>query len=139
MPMNYSLKIRDIYIDRKWDLTNLSIDIPSDVQQNILQTKIRSKGPIQDIPVWTLLSKGVFTTKSCYSLIEPNLGNHLDFEWIWSLNCPNKIKIFLWQCLNSKLSCRKYMARIGIDIDPLCPICDLKKEELSFISSSGVK
>lgn len=51
----------------------------------------------------------------------------MDFEWIWKMNCLNKIKIFIWQCLYDRLTCRAYLAHIGINIDPICPIC--KKEE----------
>lgn len=127
---DYLLKIRDIYIDHQWDFTKLSIDIPSEIKENILKARVRSNGPTKDVPIWFLSNKWFFTTKSCYNLIEPSLNNQIEYSWVWTLPCPNKIKYFLWQCLHNKLPCRKYLPRIGINIDPICHICDSREEEI---------
>ncbi|XP_019234422.1 PREDICTED: uncharacterized protein LOC109214912 [Nicotiana attenuata] len=33
------------------------------------------------------------------------------------------------RCLHDRIPCRKYLSQIGLNIDPICPICKCQKEE----------
>jgi len=93
-----------------------------------------------DRPAWHYDSKGVFSVKSAYKLAvqicDQQKGtdastsmaenqNTYDFRWgtLWQLNIPNKIKMFLWHFAHNSLLLRRNIARRGVDLDTLCPIC----------------
>ncbi|XP_075098508.1 uncharacterized protein LOC142175508 [Nicotiana tabacum] len=78
----------------------------------------------KDLMSWDMNSNGMFITKSCYKLLE---DNH------WDLHCPTKIKFFIWQCMHNKIPCRTYLHYIGINIDPICPICKQGHEDATHI------
>lgn len=56
-----------------------------------------------------------------------------NYNWIWNLQCPNKIKFFIWQCMHNKIPCRAYLHNIGINIYPSGPMCKEGLEDASHI------
>lgn len=99
-PLNYSdliLTPKDFYQDNTWVLNKISFDIPPIVTNKIKSIVIPSSN-ILDRIYWGETTNGSFTTKSCYKLINKSYSDqrHIsNFDWIWTLNCPNKIKFFL--------------------------------------------
>lgn len=93
---DFSLKFNDIYSNDNWNFTKFSIAIPEDIKEQISKVRIRTKGPLYDTPIWSRNTKVFFITNSCYDLIESPKEREINFDWIWNLNCPNKIHVFLW-------------------------------------------
>lgn len=87
----------------------------------------------RDTTTWTFTSNGKFTSRSCSNLVNQASPPLADFNWIWALRCPNKIKFFLWKYLHNKLPTRAYLNYIGINIDPTCPMCKTSTENLEHI------
>lgn len=84
----------------------------------------------KDKAYWTHSPNEIFSVKSSYiltkNLYKPNIIS-TNFLWIWNLHCPQKIKFFLWLCRLSKLPTSHYLNSIGMDLNPLCPSCNIPK------------
>lgn len=59
------------------------------------------------------------------------MPSELDLNWVWNLQCSNKIKFFLLVCSYNKLPCR--ISRICININEQCNICRREPETISHI------
>lgn len=51
------------------------------------------------------------------------------WERLWKLNCPNKVKHFLWRMTHNSHPLRMNLARKGMKIDTICPVCKRKDED----------
>lgn len=55
----------------------------------------------------------------------------LDPTWekIWKLECPNKVKHFIWRLAHNSHLLRRNLARRGMQIDTKCLVCDRLDED----------
>ncbi|OIT20739.1 putative ribonuclease h protein, partial [Nicotiana attenuata] len=118
------LTLKYIKNQNAWDMSqfNLPINILNSIQS--LTTSNNQDSTI----VWSINTSGIFTTSSCYKLIDNNISDKqnytgYNFDWIWKLECPRKIKFFIWKCCHSRLPTREYLGKIGVNIDTNFPIC----------------
>lgn len=91
-----------------------------------MSTYIPSNHYVKDRAIWTHITTGVLTVKSICNLISsPKSTPVLEtkFSWIWNLNCPSKIKFFIWQCQHERLPTKHHLHIIGLNISPQCPHC----------------
>lgn len=51
------------------------------------------------------------------------LKEQLEWKQVWRLNCPPKIKQFLWRLAHNSLPLQMNIKRRGMDIDTRCPVC----------------
>lgn len=71
----------------------------------IVVNKVYNVTPSEDnvgVPGWSLNNNDLFTTKSCYRLTDNNARTNKDVSWIWNIQCPNKIKFFLYGSILTK-------------------------------------
>ena len=54
----------------------------------------------------------------------------IDSRWIWKLGMLPKIKTFLWRCLHNSIGVMSCLARRGVEVDELCPICHKEPETI---------
>jgi hypothetical protein len=115
-----------------------------------------------DFLAWHFDSRGVHSVRSAYKLYMENLlnleggdvgqsndrpevlgGRGKDIWWrIWRLECPNKIKHFLWRCAHNSLATRDNLIRRGVTIDnPRCLFCNRTDEHAChlFVRRKEVK
>lgn len=85
-----NLTIRDIWLNNKWDLSQLSMIFPQTLINKV--SAIKPSLNTCDTPIWAPNTNGLFTSKSCYNLVTSHSPTDKDFSWIWDLNCPNKLK-----------------------------------------------
>lgn len=86
-----------------------------------------------DCLIWEPNSNDLFSTASCYNLIESDMIPTKSFSWIWEVYCPNKLKILLWKCYHNRLPCRSYLHHIGMNFDKVCTICSNDIEDIPHI------
>lgn len=82
-----------------------------------------------DYPIWGIAGSGFFTSSSAYKLISSKIHHNTvkkDFNWIWTMKIPNKIKHFLWLLNHNRLPCRSTLSRMDIPIEPTCKSCLLE-------------
>jgi hypothetical protein len=104
----------------------------------ILATPIRDD--FEDMVAWHYNSKGVFTVKSAYRLYvkmrdgpqqssSAQENQSLNWEKIWKMACPPKIKQFIWRFAHNSLPLKLNIKRRGIDCDSLCLCCHRLDED----------
>jgi hypothetical protein len=93
---------------------------------------------------WHYDKKGLFSVRSAYRVCRDDLlrrairgeaqassRNQPDPLWgkIWDLNCPSKIKHFIWRFSYNSHPLRCSLVRRGLKIDTVCPICGREDED----------
>lgn len=99
----------------------------------------------EDFLAWHPGPKGIFSVKSTYALgiricdQQYNCGTACSssagtgFQWkkIWTLDVANKVTVVVWRLAYNSLQVKMNIARRGVSLDTLCPIC------LRFDEDSG--
>ena len=106
---------------------------------------------VADWPDWYFDSTGNFSVKSAYKLAvhirDRDLGkdasssaaavsgNNDEFMWhkLWQLKLPNKVKMFIWRLGHNSLPVRRNLARRGVKIDTICPVCHRLDEDCGHV------
>ncbi|KAJ9556786.1 hypothetical protein OSB04_011400 [Centaurea solstitialis] len=84
--------------------------------------------------IWHWTSNGVYSVKSSYRIIMERLvQNHhffIDDDWhrIWNADVPYKARYFVWRALRGVLPTRLSLHSRGVQISPLCPLCERNLE-----------
>jgi len=113
---------------------------------------------ISDWPAWHYDSKGNFSVKSAYKLAvqlqDQQLGRDAssstsmqnvegEFSWqkIWQMRLPNKVNMFIWRLAHNSLPVRRNLARRGVKLDTVCPVCERFDEDCChlFFKCKGAK
>jgi ribonuclease HI len=101
----------------------------------------------EDFLAWHPDPKGIFSVKSAYSLgvrirdqrtgadASSSSVSATSFDWkkIWRLKVANKIKVFIWQLAHNSLPVKVNIAKRGIQLDTLCPVCRRFDEDLGHL------
>lgn len=109
----------------------------------ILSTPLGNHDSI-DTKIWHYSKSGLFTVCSAHHLIK-NLGLHCKSEvvsnstggvicWsqVWKINCPNKIKIFLWRVCKNIISTGLNLTKRKLQVcaDPV--VCESEPKDLNY-------
>ena len=81
---------------------------------------------IEDSFCWGFSGSGTFSVKSATWLAHDHVEHTTpawEFNWIWKIDAPPKILIFLWQMLHNALPIRVNLCRRGFQVDAACPLC----------------
>lgn len=100
--------------------------------------------PLQGKLVWPHTPLGKYITKLGYrslydqqcnsSFGHPCLHNGVHvWKALWSLNLPERIKVFLWKCAKDILSVKPQLSAHLHQIPPLCPLCNTADESLEHL------
>ena len=111
--------------DGQWDLTRLQTVLPDRVVQQI-QLYCRSLDPGNlDTLTWKGNAEGIVTAKSLYRFLikQENTRVTRKWEWVWKLNCPQKIRFFVWLLLHERIPVNAYRSHISIPCNILCDRC----------------
>jgi len=62
-------------------------------------------------------------------------GSERNFQWIkiWQLKVPNKVKMFVWRFAHNSLPVKRNVARRGVELDTICPVCRRLDEDCGHI------
>lgn len=95
----------------------------------------------EDYLAWYFDHRGLFSVKSAYKVAvmlrdrrldrdaassrEVSANNTVKFNWnhIWSLNAPCKVKMFVWRLAHNSLANRMKIKKLGVELDTRCPVC----------------
>ena len=124
-------KVYELLLDFSWDWGQIPFELPFKIKSLIqaILIPIMSRG--QDRLAWSSNPKGTFDLKSAYSLATAEEASHpFSSSWIWKLDTLPKIKTFLWRCHHNSIGVKSCLARRGVDIDDLCPICQREPESI---------
>lgn len=83
----------------------------------------------EDEPIWRYSKNGNYTVRSAYYQLMEHIVDNNDLKepgnWkkLWSLNVPNKVRIFIWRLLRGCLPVRGRLVQRGVPCDNKCPSC----------------
>ncbi|XP_050242423.1 uncharacterized protein LOC126691393 [Quercus robur] len=124
-------KVCDLLADFSWDWGRIPFDLPAKVKAIIqaIPIPIASRG--QDRLAWAGNPRGTFDLRSAYSIATADVDTPLfSSGWIWKLETLPKIKTFLWMCHHNSIGVRSCLAKRGVTIEDLCPICKRVPESI---------
>lgn len=122
----------------EWNLNGLSITLPIEILNMILDYPIMNNTNREDRKNWEYDPNGRFILSSAYNLITNQrltitpLPNKV-FRKIWQAKVPNKIKIFLWTLLYDRLPTSHSLHFKGLNIEPHCTHCNQQVEDFTHI------
>lgn len=91
-----------------------------------------------DFVAWSHTKTGLFSVRSAYhceweyqygnKLINENISDNSIpngiWDTVWSLQCPAKVKIFVWRALHGAIPCRAVLADRHMKVQAHCPACN---------------
>lgn len=100
----------------------------------------------QDVRVWHYTKHGTFLVKTVYYIAQHIRQQDLyarkgspssseDFNWdsVWKINLPNKIKVFFWRLLKLALPVLQNLYKTHVVTDVLCSVCKCGEESVFHI------
>ena len=120
-----------------WDLPKISVVLPSHLLTKVKGIPLPTI-PTEDTPVWGPTSHGEFTVKSATWLAHNIDPTHQcwPFKWIWKLDLPPKLLIFLWQICHSSIGVRSVLHARQIIPFATCALCNSHDETLDHLFRS---
>ena len=94
---------------------------------------------INDVPTWKLEKGGVYTVRIAYKDILNHdvvaLQHRVPGNWncIWSIKLPPKVKNFLWRVCRNCLPTRVRLQSKGVQCPAQCAVCEESDEDSSHL------
>lgn len=100
----------------------------------ILQIPLSSR-IIQDDWYWLPDSKGQYTVRSCYKMLEnqPSPPNSSVWRQLWQLLVPAKVRNFLWRTMANVVPTADNLMQHRVKVHHLCPICNASNETIYHV------
>ena len=95
----------------------------------------------EDVLFWPYTKNGVYTCRSCYYFLKeeaemevtnqvpPFQDKHV-WNAIWSMQVPQKVKMFIWRACRNAISTKHALMRRTITGDSICECCQTDVEDL---------
>ncbi|XVF36663.1 hypothetical protein REPUB_Repub19eG0076600 [Reevesia pubescens] len=115
--------------NRGWNIERISEALDCDVIDMIMVKWLEKEGNTEDDIFWKAAADGYFTVKSAYSLHNSATSKQED-EWnkIWNLQCPEKIKLFIWKIFHNSLPTLECLAQRNLLTNTVCQRCSIREE-----------
>lgn len=139
LPHEMSLKVVDVVVGpRVWDWDLISFDLPPNIRNSISATPINIHANSPDSRVWSANLNGHFDISSAYSIAAQISSscdsiNDRNFGWVWKSKCHIRRKLFVWKVAHCALPLNAVLAKRGLNINSLCPLCGQEEESFSHI------
>ncbi|CAN1178992.1 Putative ribonuclease H protein At1g65750 [Linum perenne] len=116
-----------------WDFERLQTLLPAEAIDLITGMTPPTSDRGEDQWVWGLDSKGKFTIKSAYNMLQNS--NPLNNQWssVWCWRGPNRVRFFLWLAFQDKLLTNNQRARRNLSTDASCATCQCPIEDVLHI------
>ena len=119
------LRIDDVATESGWNWCKISMVLPAEIYMEIKAMPYSRVSDEKDKLIWAATSNGEFNLTSAYKLatIQSDFVPPFNGRWNWKLNLLPKIQTFIWMCLHKSIATRECLAKRGLQVNPLCPLC----------------
>lgn len=116
------------------DLNTIKTMIPSHLLTKIRNIQLNGSRE-EDKIVWKGSKGGIISSKSFFQFLSKEDDEQPDFNWniIWKLDCPQKLRFFMWLVVHGRLPTNEYRVKIGIEGVEDCNICLLAIDSLDHL------
>ena len=126
--------MKDIVQHNFWNLGGLSFTLLDHLSQKIKATPFPLAAASVDYIAWASSPNGKFNLKEAYKLacMANDCPRDIPFAtfWVWKANTFPIVRCFLWQCLHRSIPVREVLTARGINVSPLCPLCNNVAESI---------
>ena len=90
----------------------------------------------EDLIAWAFTNDGDFSLRTAYNAakglntLNPNTPS---LTWIWKLNVPPKLVLFIWLCTYNSIPVKEVLGSRGLSLDQHCSIYKSKTESISHM------
>ena len=119
-----------------WESPSFTPPPPQSFIDIIQAIPINLTSTLDDTTAWALSRDGNFNLASAYLLAKGlNALNLPTFtsNWIWKMNVPQKIIIFLWLCSHNSVPVREVLGSRGFTLDQACPLYHSQVESINHL------
>ncbi|VVA38500.1 PREDICTED: ribonuclease [Prunus dulcis] len=126
--------VSDFLTEQGWNTDWLMGCLPLHVVQKIHCIFAGFNHTEADSCIWQLTSNGEFSVKTAYlSLFTEETNYTWNWDIIWKLQVPPKIKTFLWLLIHGKLLTNVQRVRRNLASNSNCPCCNGSMESLDHL------
>ncbi|ONI01039.1 hypothetical protein PRUPE_6G118100 [Prunus persica] len=126
--------VSDFLTEQGWNTDWLMGCLPLHVVQKIHCIFAGFNHTEADSCIWQLTSNGEFSVKTAYlSLFTEETNYTWNWDMIWKLQVPPKIKTFLWLLIQGKLLTNVQRVRRNLASNSNCPCCNGSMESLDHL------
>ncbi|XVE99040.1 hypothetical protein REPUB_Repub03eG0162200 [Reevesia pubescens] len=122
-----NMKVKDIIVNGSWDLMSVTFYLSSDKLAEILASPIPAFHHTEDHNFWGFSTNGIFFVSSAYDVISKyhDSGDihEDDTRWIWHLQCPERIRFFIWLLFHNKLNSNEIRLKKNMVDSADCILC----------------
>ncbi|XP_048491645.1 uncharacterized protein LOC125492934 [Beta vulgaris subsp. vulgaris] len=115
------MKVKDIIIENKWDISQLSFNFPPFIAVRIASMQIPFQIP--DTTFSSLVDHDKFSRAEVYNKIIDQRTHLKGSEWIWKVKTLPKLNFFLWLMWWDRLPHNTLLHLRHIIPSPECPTC----------------
>ena len=135
-PNEITWTVADVIHEGAWALHRLRTILSPDLIRRIQEVPLQVTGC--DSLVWKGTGSAVPTVRSFFQFITRSQDaedgpSEDDWQWVWKVRCPQKIRFFLWLAAHDRLITNAYRSRIGLAETDLCPRCHQYSESILHI------
>ncbi|GMP77627.1 hypothetical protein CsSME_00033839 [Camellia sinensis var. sinensis] len=117
------LPVKDlIREDGNWYESGNKILFPAPISELILGQPSPNVSDMDSL-LWKGTPDGAFSVTSMYLSLQGTDAIEEDWNWLWKLRLPQKLKIFLWTVRHGKLLTNYMRVKRGLTNDSTCPSC----------------
>lgn len=135
-----NMKVKDLFLPglKRWDVHTISNLLHPNYTEAMLNVPL-FESDRKDTILWWPNKHGFYSVKTAYNLFMEKIVDlsHLhregDWEVIWKMNLPQKIKKFLWRCCQEVLHVRCNLQRKGVTCPAVCVIYSASLENSRHI------
>lgn len=115
-----------------WSLYNLKTNLPCSVIHQIYKIQLPAPKSARDVQVWKSNIDGLPTASSFFKFLsyEDLDLSPQSWAWIWKLDCPQKLRFFVWLIMHDCLPVNAFRYRIGATESNVCDQCQTHSETI---------
>ncbi|CAN1346925.1 LINE-1 retrotransposable element ORF2 protein [Linum perenne] len=126
---------------RRWDTERIG-HLHDESQTHKISTIPIGPPDLEDEWKWRFATDGAFSVKSAYHAGRKSLHNlraprrnlrainAKQWNWLWNLSLPPKIRFFIWRCVQGILSTQSNLHRRRCSPNPICQVCNVQEESI---------
>ncbi|KAL4282284.1 hypothetical protein GQ457_03G032640 [Hibiscus cannabinus] len=113
-----------------WDIAKLQSIFTDKAISHIMGFKSPDPTDIDDSIIWPASNKNLFNIRSAHEKLASPLWDPKSPTWktIWSLQVPQRLRLFAWLAYKQKLMTNSERCRRSIGSQSFCSICNLSEE-----------
>ena len=119
-------QVNSLRNNHTWTFNSLHVPLPTQLEHLTRGILVAQITRLPDSFVWPH-NNGICSVSSASKFLYQQKQVPLDkqlWNWIWKLQCPKKIQLFLWKAMLNQVPTRQYLAFSRLNINEQCPRCN---------------